>query len=124
MTLAEATGTSSRKYERRHPSFYGTISPTGRGSKHHNFQGRRFCHNRRSHFGDPSRTTFTPFGLPWVFGEEYRTFVRPSAVENKNPTPTRSIWRTPSGHSLYEHFKSIRQPFHPDNFPSEAGPSS
>jgi hypothetical protein len=52
-----------------------------------------------------------------IFGEEYRT-------ENTNPTPARSIWRTPSGRSLYEHFESLRQPFHPDNLPGEAGPSS
>jgi hypothetical protein len=52
-----------------------------------------------------------------IFGEEYR-------VVNTNPTPARSIWRTPSGRSLYEHFESLRQPFHPDNLPGEAGPSS
>jgi hypothetical protein len=41
--FAEATGTSSRKYGRKHPftpSFYGGISSTERGSKHYNFPGR------------------------------------------------------------------------------------
>jgi hypothetical protein len=44
--LAEATGTSSRKYGRRHPftpSFYGTTSSIERGSKYYNFS-RRISH--------------------------------------------------------------------------------
>jgi hypothetical protein len=43
-----------------------------------------------------------------IFGDEYRTLVRPSTAVETNPTPTRSIWRTSSGRDLYEHFESFR----------------
>jgi hypothetical protein len=59
-----------------------------------------------------------------LFGDEYRTPVRPSTAVATNPTPAHSAWRTSSGCDLYEHFESIRQPFHPHDPPSETGPSS
>jgi hypothetical protein len=58
-----------------------------------------------------------------IFGDEYRTHVHPSIAVDTNPTPARSIWRTSSGHDLYEHFESLRQPFHPHDPPNETGPS-
>jgi hypothetical protein len=58
-----------------------------------------------------------------IFGEEYGTPVRPSTATSISPTTARSIWRTPSGRNLYEHFESIRHPFHPDDLPGRAGPS-
>jgi hypothetical protein len=58
-----------------------------------------------------------------LFGDKYRTPVRPSTAVETNPTHARSIWRTSSGHDLYEHFESIRQPFPPHGPPSETGPS-
>jgi hypothetical protein len=58
-----------------------------------------------------------------IFGDEYRTPVRPSTAVETSPTPIRSVWRTSSGCDLYEHFESIRQPFHPHDPPSETGPS-
>jgi hypothetical protein len=58
-----------------------------------------------------------------IFGEEYRTPIRPGTAVNTDPTPARSIWRTSSGRDLYEHFESFRKPFHPDNPPSETRPS-
>jgi hypothetical protein len=39
-----------------------------------------------------------------TFGDEYRNLVRPTTTVDKNPTPSRSVWRTSSGHDLYEHF--------------------
>jgi hypothetical protein len=59
-----------------------------------------------------------------IFGDEYRTLVRPSTVVDTNPTPAHSVWRTSSGRDLYEHFKSFRQPFQPHDPHSETGPSS
>jgi hypothetical protein len=58
-----------------------------------------------------------------IFGEEYGTPVRPSTATSISPTTARSIWRTPSGRNLYEHFESIRHPFRPDDLPGRAGPS-
>jgi hypothetical protein len=58
-----------------------------------------------------------------IFGEEYGTPVRPSTATSISPTTARSIWRTPSGRNLYEHFDSIRHPFRPDGPPDRAGPS-
>jgi hypothetical protein len=58
-----------------------------------------------------------------IFGDEYRNPIHPSTVVDTNPTPAFSIWRTSSGHDLYEHFESFRQPFHPRDPPSETGPS-
>jgi hypothetical protein len=58
-----------------------------------------------------------------IFGDEYRTPVHPSTTVDTNPTPAHSVWRTSSGHDLYEHFESFRQPFHPHDPPSETGPS-
>jgi hypothetical protein len=57
------------------------------------------------------------------FGDEYRTLVHPNTVVEENPTPSRSIWRTSSGHDLYGHFESFRQPFNPHDPPIETGPS-
>ena len=54
-----------------------------------------------------------------IFGEEYRTPIRPGTAVNTNPTSSHSIWRTSSGRDLYEHFESIRQPFHSHDPPSE-----
>jgi hypothetical protein len=59
-----------------------------------------------------------------IFGDEYRTHVRPSITVDTNPTPARSVWRTSSGRDLYENFESFRQPFHPHGPPGETGPSS
>jgi hypothetical protein len=42
-----------------------------------------------------------------IFGDEYRTHVRPTTVVDKNPTPDRSISRTSSGWDLYENFESF-----------------
>jgi hypothetical protein len=42
-----------------------------------------------------------------TFGDEYRTHVHPSTAVDTNPTPTRSVWRTSSGHNLDEHFESF-----------------
>jgi hypothetical protein len=58
-----------------------------------------------------------------IFGDEYRNHVCPSTVVDTNPTPTHSVWRTSSGHDLYEHFESFRQPFHPYDPLGETGPS-
>jgi hypothetical protein len=58
-----------------------------------------------------------------IFGDEYRTLVRPGTAVATNPTPTFSVWRTSSGRDLYEHFESIQQPFHSHDPPSETGPS-
>jgi hypothetical protein len=58
-----------------------------------------------------------------IFGDEYRTPVRPSTIVDTNPTLSCSIWRNSSRRDLYEHFKSFRQPFHPHDPPSETGPS-
>jgi hypothetical protein len=58
-----------------------------------------------------------------IFGDEYRTLVRPTTIVDTNSTPPRSIWRTSSGCDLYEHFESIRQPFNPRDPPVETGPS-
>jgi hypothetical protein len=58
-----------------------------------------------------------------IFGEEYGTPVRPSTATSISPTTARSIWRTPSGRNLYEHFESIRHPFRPDDLPGRAEPS-
>jgi hypothetical protein len=54
-----------------------------------------------------------------IFGDEYRTPVCPSTTVDTNPTPTCSVWRTSSGHDLYENFESFRQPFQPHDPPSE-----
>jgi hypothetical protein len=43
-----------------------------------------------------------------IFGDEYKTLVRPSTAVETNLTPARSIWRTSSGRDLYEHFESFR----------------
>jgi hypothetical protein len=56
-----------------------------------------------------------------IFGDEYRTPIRPTTVVDTNPTPAHSIWRISSGRDLYEHFESIRQPFHPHDPPVETG---
>jgi len=58
-----------------------------------------------------------------IFGDEYRTPICPTTVVDTNPTPTHYVWRTSSEHDLYEHFESIRQPFHPHDPPIETGPS-
>jgi hypothetical protein len=58
-----------------------------------------------------------------IFGDEYRTHVRPSTTVDTNPTLARSVWRTSLGCDLYEHFESFRQPFHPHDPSSETGPS-
>jgi hypothetical protein len=58
-----------------------------------------------------------------TFGDEYRTLVRPTTAVDTNPTPAHSIWRTSSGHDLYENFESFRQPFNPHDPPVESGPS-
>jgi hypothetical protein len=42
-----------------------------------------------------------------IFGDEYRTHVRPSTTVETNPTPSHSVWRNSSGHELYEHFESF-----------------
>jgi hypothetical protein len=42
-----------------------------------------------------------------IFGDEYRTPVRPNTVVDTNPTPAHSIWRTSSRRDLYEHFESF-----------------
>jgi hypothetical protein len=39
-----------------------------------------------------------------TFGDEYRTPVHPTTTVDTNPTPAHSIWRSSSGHNLYEHF--------------------
>jgi hypothetical protein len=57
-----------------------------------------------------------------IFGDEYRTHVHPTTAVDTNPTPARSVWRTSSGHDLYENFESIRQPFPPHDPPIETGP--
>jgi hypothetical protein len=57
-----------------------------------------------------------------IFGDEYMTPIHPTTTVDTNPTPAHSIWRNSSGHDLYEHFKSIRQPFPPHDTPSETGP--
>jgi hypothetical protein len=54
-----------------------------------------------------------------IFCDKYRTPIRPSTAIETNPTPAHSIWRTSLGRNLYEHFKSIRQSFHPHDPPSE-----
>jgi hypothetical protein len=54
-----------------------------------------------------------------IFGDEYRNPVRPSTTVDTNPTPSCSVWGTSSGHDLYEHFESFRQPFHPHDPSSE-----
>jgi hypothetical protein len=43
-----------------------------------------------------------------IFGDEYRTPIHPTTIVDTNPTPDHSLWRTSSGHNLYEHFESIR----------------
>jgi hypothetical protein len=58
-----------------------------------------------------------------IFGDEYRTPVCPSTAEDTNTTPSHYVWRNSSGHDIYEHFESFRQPFHPHDPPSETGPS-
>jgi hypothetical protein len=58
-----------------------------------------------------------------IFGDEYRTPICPSTEVDTNPTPACYVWRTSSGHDLYEHFESFRQPFHPHDPSSETGPS-
>jgi hypothetical protein len=58
-----------------------------------------------------------------IFGDEYRTLVCPTTKVVTNHMPSHSVWRTSSGRNLYEHFESIRQPFHPHDPPSETGPS-
>jgi hypothetical protein len=70
----------------------------------------------------PATETYMGSTQP-IFGEEYGTPVRPSTATSISPTTARSIWRTPSGRNLYEHFDSIRHPFHPDGPPDRAGPS-
>jgi hypothetical protein len=57
-----------------------------------------------------------------IFGDDYRTPIRPSTIVDTNPTHARSVWRTSSGCNLYEHFESFRQPFHPNDPPGETGP--
>jgi hypothetical protein len=59
-----------------------------------------------------------------IFGDEYRTPIRPTTAVDTNPTPYCSIWRTSSGHDLYENFESIQQPFPPHDPPVETRPSS
>jgi hypothetical protein len=54
-----------------------------------------------------------------IFGDEYRTPLCPSTVVETNPTLACSVWRTSSGHDIYEHFESFRQPFHSHDPPSE-----
>jgi hypothetical protein len=58
-----------------------------------------------------------------IFGDEYRTPVRPRIVVETNPTPAWSVWMTSSGRDIYEHFKSFQQPFQPHDPPGETGPS-
>jgi hypothetical protein len=58
-----------------------------------------------------------------TFDHEYRTLICPSTIVDENPTPSRSIWRTSSGHDLYEYFESFQQPFNPYDPPIESGPS-
>jgi hypothetical protein len=42
-----------------------------------------------------------------TFGDEYRTLLHPTTVVDTNPTTVHSVWRTSSGHDLYEHFESF-----------------
>jgi hypothetical protein len=57
------------------------------------------------------------------FGDGYRTPIRPTTTVDTNPTPSFSVWRTSSGHDLYENFEYIRQPFNPHDPPAiEMGP--
>jgi hypothetical protein len=56
-----------------------------------------------------------------IFGDDYRTPIRPTTAVDPNPTPAHSVWRTSSGRDLYEHFESIRQPFNPHDPPVETG---
>jgi hypothetical protein len=59
-----------------------------------------------------------------IFGDDYRTPIRPTTTVDTHHTPAHSVWRTPSGRDLYEHFEYIRQPLNPHDTPAvEAGPS-
>jgi hypothetical protein len=42
-----------------------------------------------------------------IFGDEYRTLIRPTTKVDTNPTHARFVWRTSSRHDLYENFESI-----------------
>jgi hypothetical protein len=42
-----------------------------------------------------------------TFGDEYRTLIHLRTEVDTNPTPYNYVWRTSSGHNLYEHFKSF-----------------
>ena len=57
-----------------------------------------------------------------TFSDEYRTHVRPTTSADTNPTPSHFVWRTLSGHDLYDYFESFRQPFNPHEPPIETGP--
>jgi hypothetical protein len=39
-----------------------------------------------------------------TFGDEYRIHVCPTTAIDTNPTPAHFVWRTSSGHDLYDHF--------------------
>jgi hypothetical protein len=60
--------------------------------------------------------------------DEYITPVQSAGMVNPQQTPVRSIWRTPSGRDLYEHFNFSRPPLDPHDplasVVAEAGPSS
>jgi hypothetical protein len=39
-----------------------------------------------------------------IFGNDYRTPIRPTTTVDTHHTPTHFVWRTPLGCDLYEHF--------------------
>jgi hypothetical protein len=59
-----------------------------------------------------------------IFNDEFRTPICHTDTTDPHQTPARSIWRTPSGRDIYEHFDFIRQPLDPnDPLSVEAEPS-
>jgi hypothetical protein len=58
-----------------------------------------------------------------LFSDTYRTLVRPTDTVDPHKTPSGYVWKTPSGHDIYENFEYIRQPLNPHNPPTtEVGP--
>jgi hypothetical protein len=59
-----------------------------------------------------------------IFGDDYRTPIRPTTIVDTNHTHTHYVWINPLGHDLYDNFEYIQQPLNPRDTPAtEVRPS-